>query len=226
MWNTDHIARSGSPAGRVQHPLRHVESRSAVDRIPQDRCIVCDETVQLHTDGNGRLVAFDRYPRDVHRHPEAVMGEAAYRRKLGLPDGPTRDPSEAEAREIVESTRAASQIARAMGLDIEIVRGVLRGEICPLPDVDYEEVAERRRRGHRPGANGQDAVQLTDEEIRDIVYSLEPTFNLASRYSISPTVVSHIRTGKKMRLDSIDYEAAKEERRLGFMANHPLRRKR
>jgi hypothetical protein len=215
MWNSDHIARSGSPRGRIDKApaVGRENTISTIERIPRDRCMVCDEVVEFLTDGNGRLVAYDAYPRAVHRHPEAVIGEGTYRRQHNLPDGADREPSPDEIREILTSELSASQIARQLMINYEIVTGVLSGKLHRQDGVNYEEIRARRagRRG-RVSASNQDPVMLSDDEVRDIVYTGESNRRLCQRYNISITMLHQIRQGMRNHLDDIDYEEAKAVR--------------
>jgi hypothetical protein len=212
-WNVDHIGRSGRPRGIRDHARRHEEgSVSAIEKVPRDKCMICDEMVELFPNGNGHLRAYDQWPNKLHRHPEAAMGEGAYRRANGLPDGTHRDPSEAEVREILGSTQSPSQIGRYMQLDTAIVQGILKGEMFRLDDVDYEAVRLARSKRKSTSGNDDSATEMSEAAILEILWSAEPNMRLSKKYSISMTIIHQIRRGLIFELPDFDYDAAKRAR--------------
>jgi hypothetical protein len=110
------------------------------------RCPVCQQLIELDTDGiHGRLVARDPSGR-LHPHPEATAPvpldpepslEVVPRRRVRYLD-------EEEVMEILESDERHEDLANRFGLSVSSIYAIWKGERNHVDGYDYQALAIRR----------------------------------------------------------------------------------
>jgi hypothetical protein len=204
----DHQSPGGKrPGAAKRYDVQSVDpTPGVVEKTSEDKCRICGASVWISTDGNGRLMAWDRWPNKPHPHPEAAMGEWAWKLSQGLEVGP---PSKAarevltpeQIMEILHMAKPARAVADIYGCSESLVREIWSGRVYRQKDVDYKALRKLRSAG-RP----QRRAAFTREDLLAIIRSVDPINRLCERFSCHSSTICAIRTGHLHPLDDVDYE--------------------